>query len=283
MAVLDSKQHQLPPIDYTALGRNAIAETDHEKAFEALLKTSTELKPGAVVGAMIRFQVADGYAFYLVTKERPLTIRHVSYSDGYQISDAHIRGLTKRDVLLQVQQQKAQQKFFDTRTDYFTKLKVGQVIHYSHGFGSFVRCKVVNVDGKNLLQPIALVGGWDKNDLVSRDRTGKVHYGYFAERVVNGTGAWQPSDTCIWECPSRTIRVIDSKGNSLADPRTLEPINLEIPMLSPTETETAKHWVLVERAHEALSKSYEDKVPLSPLTMINRAKAILAEVNLLGQ
>ena len=243
--------------------------TDHDKAFAALSKTSSELGTGVVVGAMLRFPVADGYAHYVVTKERPLTVQHVPYLDGYQISNAHIRGLKKQDVLLQIQRDKALKRIFDTRSEYLSNLKIGQIIHYHDGFNQFVRCKVVNVDGQNLLQPIALVGEWNVSALVYRYRTGEVNYEYHAKHVVNGTGAWRPSDTCIFEAPGFV------RANT-TDPRQLDPVSLEVPALSSEAEEEARLWVLVEQAREALSKSYENNAQISPLTMINSAKEILA-------
>ena len=49
-------------------------------------------------GKLIQFPVADGYAFYRVDSEKPLTLSFVPYMDAYQIPDAHLRGLNLDDV-----------------------------------------------------------------------------------------------------------------------------------------------------------------------------------------
>jgi hypothetical protein len=53
----------------------------------------------AMVGRIIRFPKADGYANYLVTQFKPLKLRHLSFSDGWQISAAEVRGLQWKDVV----------------------------------------------------------------------------------------------------------------------------------------------------------------------------------------
>lgn len=91
--------HRLPPIDY----RNVNKDSAHDKAFDALLETSNTLPEGKVVGAMLKFQVMDNFAWYLVTKERPFTVKLVDHWDGYEIRDAELRGLTKADALYQLE------------------------------------------------------------------------------------------------------------------------------------------------------------------------------------
>lgn len=59
--------------------------------------------PGVVKHAIIKFQVADGYAWYRVIESAPLTIQHIPFLDGYAIPDAHIRGLRKQDILDQIE------------------------------------------------------------------------------------------------------------------------------------------------------------------------------------
>ena len=50
-------------------------------------------------GVCVRFQIADGYANYRVTKNSPLTLELIPFMDGYQIPPAHMRGLDRRDIL----------------------------------------------------------------------------------------------------------------------------------------------------------------------------------------
>lgn len=62
--------------------------------------------PGALVGEIIRFQIADGYAQYMVKKEKPLQLVHLHVGDGYQIDPIMIRGLRLSDVRQRVSQEK---------------------------------------------------------------------------------------------------------------------------------------------------------------------------------
>lgn len=64
-----------------------------------LEKVSNSLPPGEIVGAIVRFPVADGYAHYLVKKDKPLTLQHLPYADAYAAHPALIRGLRRQDIL----------------------------------------------------------------------------------------------------------------------------------------------------------------------------------------
>lgn len=70
------------PIDWTKNWATQMAGA--EEALEAM--------------RLIRFPVADGYALYEVKSVTPPVLQHVDYLDGYRIPDAHIRGLTSRDI-----------------------------------------------------------------------------------------------------------------------------------------------------------------------------------------
>lgn len=67
---------------------------------------SDALVSGEVLGALLSFPVADGYAHYLVVKERPLTLQHVPYVDAYQLPAAHVRGINKTEVLMKLEQRR---------------------------------------------------------------------------------------------------------------------------------------------------------------------------------
>lgn len=51
---------------------------------------------------LLDFPVADGRAFYFVKSMKPLVLQHVPYGDAYRIADAHVRGLTVKDVQRQL-------------------------------------------------------------------------------------------------------------------------------------------------------------------------------------
>ncbi len=67
-------------------------------AIEAAQAKARKAAKGDLVGEIIRFHIADGYAEYMVVKQRPLTLSHLNIGDGYQIPKAHMRGLRLADV-----------------------------------------------------------------------------------------------------------------------------------------------------------------------------------------
>lgn len=72
-----------------------------DAALDALEAKSRALEGDAVVGTVLRFPRADGYAVYLVSKEKPLTLQHVPVGDAWHADPILIRGLRKQDVLEQ--------------------------------------------------------------------------------------------------------------------------------------------------------------------------------------
>jgi hypothetical protein len=79
-------------------GYSTEAANEEMAELQRLIDASNALAEGEVVGGLLRFQVADGYAEYLVIKDKPLTLQHVPFFDGYQVDSALIRGLRRVDV-----------------------------------------------------------------------------------------------------------------------------------------------------------------------------------------
>lgn len=92
-----AKYTDLPPFDH----RTEVYL--HSKQCKALEKLFAE-------GRAIRFQVADGYACYLVRRFKPLVLQHIQFGDDYEISDATIRGLRRADVEAMIAQELAWRK-----------------------------------------------------------------------------------------------------------------------------------------------------------------------------
>lgn len=69
---------------------------------EKLRITSSLLKGNEVVGGLLRFPVADGYAYYLVTNDKPLELTHINFGDNWTIPEWQIRGLRKSDIVSQL-------------------------------------------------------------------------------------------------------------------------------------------------------------------------------------
>ena len=79
-----------------------LMDSDHAQ-FEELMKISESLKPGELVGLIMRFPVGDGNACYRVSKIKPFTLEWIPVSDAWSAHHALIKGLTVKDA---IQQQK---------------------------------------------------------------------------------------------------------------------------------------------------------------------------------
>lgn len=73
-----------------------------------LMSESAKLPTGEIVGGVLALPYADGYAYYIVTKAKPLTLRWIPYCDAWQVPDVYIRGLRLEDVrsMLHVQKKR---------------------------------------------------------------------------------------------------------------------------------------------------------------------------------
>lgn len=87
-------------------------EKAREHMKENVLCAGHPIGSGKLVGETIQFQIADGYAVYMVANENPLNLLHINYGDGYQIPDAHARGLNLTEIRRMVKSEKAMNKLF---------------------------------------------------------------------------------------------------------------------------------------------------------------------------
>ena len=185
----------------------------------------------------------------MVKSPNPLTLVHVPYGDAYQASAATIRGLREADVRHQLKYDRAMRAMDRKNDDFYASLEVGQTVHFSHGFGAYVRCEAVR--GKDIhtgedrmvLKPVALVGEWRKHDLPKRDLDGAVRWGYQVDKIRSGE-TFHPHKSCIWEGGGAASRD--------ADPTGLTPIDVSgPPELDDDGQEEARLWCLVARVREA--------------------------------
>jgi hypothetical protein len=65
---------------------------------------------GKNFGEIIKFQVADGYAQYMVISMRPLQLMHLPLGDAWDFQYAHL--LTAKEVNEKIEGQKAWEKAF---------------------------------------------------------------------------------------------------------------------------------------------------------------------------
>jgi hypothetical protein len=86
-----------------------------EKKYLKDLKDALNKKgyTGKNVGEVLKFQVADGYAQYMVVSMRPLRLMHLDLVDGYSFGYAHL--LTATEVNKQIKAQKEWDKLFSSK------------------------------------------------------------------------------------------------------------------------------------------------------------------------
>ena len=77
---------------------------------ERLKKWCIERNDQKNVGAVIKFQVADGYAEYMVAATKPVQLIHLPYWDGYQSEFAHL--MTAKAIQQKIDQEIALAKIF---------------------------------------------------------------------------------------------------------------------------------------------------------------------------
>lgn len=77
-----------------------IAETERtDKAFKKLEAESKKAKrAGKLEGRIWSYPVADGLAYYLVSKASPLTLQWIPWGDAWQAPHIVIRGLRVSDL-----------------------------------------------------------------------------------------------------------------------------------------------------------------------------------------
>lgn len=57
-------------------------------------------------GDVLQFQYADGYAYYLVVKRRPLTLQHIAIGDAWQLPWHQIEDMSLRTVEAKLEEQR---------------------------------------------------------------------------------------------------------------------------------------------------------------------------------
>ncbi len=64
----------------------------------AEIKRTQELLDSIPTDKVIKFPVADGYAYYFVKSLTPLVLQHIPYGDAWHANPILIRGLRRKDV-----------------------------------------------------------------------------------------------------------------------------------------------------------------------------------------
>lgn len=255
MARIDGR---LPGFEFGEGGYTPENLKKHEDAFQTLVEASSKVDPDGVSlrGALIRFQVCDGYAHYVVSSDSPLSLRLVPYGDAYEAAPETIRGVDRDTVRRQLVRAREAQESAEKGEAFYASLEPGQVVHYDHGFRQYIRCVVVETSdmpqaraGK-ALKPVALVGDWRPFNLHRRERNGSVMLGYHAEAVREGR-LMTPHESLIYEGP-RSRRAIGP------DPAGLAPVSLDVPDMTDEERTRAELWRKVDRVRGIASSNAED-------------------------
>ncbi len=191
-----------------------------------------------IVGRYLTHSVADGYAYYKVIRVTKTTaiLQWQDIGDGYVVAGWGKKPSVKLATVLGfVQQRDRQAAFFAKMDDWWNRQTVAATVHYSNGFGQYVRGVIVIQNGEKKMRPIALVGNWHARDLVTRRADGSINYGYHAKKIIDGE-SFQPSASNMVENPDFRL--------SGAHPSTLPAIDLTPPALSAEAQELADLQVL---------------------------------------
>lgn len=104
MATLAPKSYPMPNFDNYKAGddyKKMLGEQD--RIFAELQENASKvnINKGEVVGLIHHIPWADGAAYYLVTKAKPLTLQHIPIGDAWEVPYTYIRGIRKDDILEQ--------------------------------------------------------------------------------------------------------------------------------------------------------------------------------------
>ena len=87
-------------------------QKEEEDQLNRFAKRFKAKNTGDAVGAVVRWQRADGYACYMVASENPLQLAHIDHGDGYQVEAALIRGINLEEIKQMVEHERAMSELF---------------------------------------------------------------------------------------------------------------------------------------------------------------------------
>ena len=93
----------ITPDDYKEHRWEAI-ESEYIERLAQDARRTTPANP--LVGKVVHFPIADGYAQYMVWRTKPLQLMHLNLGDGWSIPDAHARGLRLADVRTMIENER---------------------------------------------------------------------------------------------------------------------------------------------------------------------------------
>lgn len=91
---------------------------DKEDAYIARLSDRAKMNgTNPLIGEVVRWQRADGFAQYLVWQTKPLQLIHLELGDAYSVEDVLIRGLRLADIRAMVAREQRIREFFARKAD----------------------------------------------------------------------------------------------------------------------------------------------------------------------
>lgn len=89
----------------------------HMDSLDSLVERSRKVDPQgeSLVGALLKFSVADGYAYYAVVEDKGgdnFAVAHAPYLDAWTVHPALIRGLSRQDVIDQLERTRGMDRLF---------------------------------------------------------------------------------------------------------------------------------------------------------------------------
>ena len=175
--------------------------------------TKTKLPRGLVVDKRIRFNVADGYAYYIIKK---ITARGVwiEWEQNADNPDGYIDQVIGRAGWIRKSVAEAACAFEDglnasrdDNAEFWANRRLGEILHYKNGRNSWVRCEVCLDDkdpNKKVLMPFELIGDWSDYDL---------KFNSYHVKTILQCERFQPHFSNLYECrpewgDPRTMRAV---------------------------------------------------------------------------
>jgi hypothetical protein len=106
-----------PPQITLENSRDGSYEREEAAYLERLADRAKMNGTSPLLGEVVRWQRADGYAQYMVWQTKPLQLIHLDLLDGYAIEPALIRGLRVADIKAMVEQAARMRAFFTRKAE----------------------------------------------------------------------------------------------------------------------------------------------------------------------
>ena len=215
--------------------------------------TKTASTPAVKVGTTFRKAYADGMPLWEVIriegKFAYIQVVNEPIEHNGTTFDSDWAWATDTTSLAQIRQILAFEETVRQRlgadADWWNSQPDGTELHYHDSFGRFVRGTVTRRNGTPELLRTALIGTWEKRDIVTTNYDGTPNYSHHAKKILEGD-SWTPSASNVYEHnPSNFAR--------FADPRTMEPVAIKTPVITPEQAEHHHYNRIVQEVQDVLN------------------------------